>query len=99
MLICIGKYKVEIDSMAVAKNISVPFVDLKAQYQSIKDEIDSATLAVFGRGDFIQGQDVKRFEEAFAEFCGVEYAIGVDSGLSAIDMALRAFDVGEGDEV
>ena len=79
--------------------ISVPFVDLKAQYKTIQDEVDSAALAVFGRGDFILGQDVKALEQEFAEFCGVDHAVGVDSGLSAIDMALRAFDIGEGDEV
>ncbi|MGJ3238471.1 MAG: DegT/DnrJ/EryC1/StrS family aminotransferase [Anaerolineae bacterium] len=85
--------------MAVVNSIHVPFVDLQAQYQTIKEDVNEATLAVFERGDFIQGQDVKLFEEQFAEFCGVTYAVGMDSGLSAIDMALRAFDIGEGDEV
>lgn len=85
--------------MAIADNIAVPFVDLKAQYQDIQQKLDAAVLAVFQRGDFILGQDVTLFEQEFAQFCGVDYAIGVDSGLSAIDMALRAFDIGEGDEV
>lgn len=85
--------------MTISEKIVVPFVDLQAQYQRYKPELDAAALAVFGRGDFILGQDVRLFEEEFAAFCGVKHAIGVDSGLSAIDMALRAFDIGEGDEV
>jgi dTDP-4-amino-4,6-dideoxygalactose transaminase len=85
--------------MTISEKIVVPFVDLQAQYQRYKPELDTAALAVFGRGDFILGQDVRLFEEEFAAFCGVKHAIAVDSGLSAIDMALRAFDIGEGDEV
>lgn len=80
-------------------NLNVPFVDLQAQYQSIKEDVDAAVLAVFSRGDFILGQDVRAFEEEFAAWCGVKHAIGVDSGLSAIDVGLRGFNIGEGDEV
>lgn len=85
--------------MLTSTKMSIPFVDLRTQYQSIKSEVDEAVLAVFGRGDFILGQDVRLLEEEFATFCGVKHAIGVDSGLSAIDVALRAFNIGEGDEV
>lgn len=78
---------------------SVPFVDLAAQYADIKDEIDTAISNVINGTGFILGQDVKAFEEEFAAFCGTDYAIGVDSGTSALELALRAYGVGPGDEV
>jgi dTDP-4-amino-4,6-dideoxygalactose transaminase len=77
----------------------IPFVDLKAQYNSIADEINGAIANVLQRGDFILGQDVRLFEEEFAAWCGVKHAVGVDSGLSALELALRAHDIGPGDEV
>jgi dTDP-4-amino-4,6-dideoxygalactose transaminase len=77
----------------------IPFVDLKAQYNSIADEINDAIANVLQRGDFILGQDVRLFEEEFAAWCGVKHAVGVDSGLSALELALRAYDIGPGDEV
>jgi dTDP-4-amino-4,6-dideoxygalactose transaminase len=51
------------------------------------------------RGDFILGQDVAKLEEEFAAYCGTKYAVGVDSGLSALELSLRAFGIGPGDEV
>src|SRR4051812_16835940 len=78
---------------------NVPFVDLAAQHTSVADEIDQAIAAVLRRTDFILGQDVTLFEEEFAEFCEAEYAVGVDSGTSALELALRAYDIGPGDEV
>lgn len=77
----------------------VPFVDLSAQYRSLEDELHEAMTRVLRRTDFILGADVARFEEDFAAFCGVEHAVGVDSGTSALELALRAYDVGPGDEV
>lgn len=77
----------------------VPFVDLSAQYASIKDEVSEAIAKVLERTDFILGRDVALFEEEFAAFCGVDYAVGVDSGTSALELALRAYGVGAGDEV
>src|SRR5690606_15649342 len=77
----------------------VPFVDLRAQYESIRAEVDEAIARVLRRGDFILGGAVGAFEEAFAAYCGVRYAIGVDSGTSAIELALRALGIGPGDEV
>lgn len=77
----------------------VPFVDLKAQYACIKQEIDQAIEQVLSRNDFILGQDVALFEEEFAKFCDAKYAIGVDSGTSALELALRALGIGPGDEV
>jgi len=77
----------------------VSFVDLTAQYTVIADEIDAAISKVLHGTDFILGQDVGPFEEEFAAFCEAEYAVGVDSGTSALELALRAYDIGPGDEV
>ncbi|MFY9553495.1 MAG: DegT/DnrJ/EryC1/StrS family aminotransferase [Blastocatellia bacterium] len=77
----------------------VPFVDLKAQFQAIQDEVEDAMHRVMAGADFILGKDVQLFEQEFAEFCTAEHAIGVDSGTSALELALRAFGIGEGDEV
>lgn len=77
----------------------VPFVDLKSQYFSIAGEIDSAMQEVIHNTAFILGKDVSLFEEEFAQFCQAKYAVGVDSGTSALELALRAFGVGPGDEV
>jgi dTDP-4-amino-4,6-dideoxygalactose transaminase len=77
----------------------VPFVDLGAQYRTIAAEIDEAVSKVIRETDFILGREVRLFEEEFARFCEVQYAIGVDSGTSALELALRAYDIGPGDEV
>lgn len=79
--------------------MNVPFVDLRDQYQSLASEVQQAISTVLERGDFILGREVSLFEEEFAAYCGVEYAVGVDSGTSALELALRAFDIGPGDEV
>ncbi len=79
--------------------MNVPFVDLKTQYQSIKAEVDPAILNVIESCAFIRGPEVKKFEENFAGFCGVKHAVGVGNGSDALYLALRAFDIGEGDEV
>lgn len=77
----------------------IPFVDLKAQYDSIKDEIDEAIQNVLNNTSFIMGEELKKFEEEFAKFCDVKYAIGVANGSDALILALRACGIGEGDEV
>ncbi len=77
----------------------VPFVDLAAQYASIRDEVHEAMERVLHANDFILGKDVALLEEEFAAYCGVSRAVGVDSGTSALELALRACDVGPGDEV
>ncbi len=79
--------------------MQVPFVDLKTGHQALVQELDQAVRGVLTRGDFIGGQDIRAFEEEFADYCGAQYAVGVDSGLSALELALRAFGVGPGDEV
>jgi dTDP-4-amino-4,6-dideoxygalactose transaminase len=77
----------------------VPFVDLAAQYATIAEEIDGAVSEVLRGMDFILGRSVRLFEEEFAAFCEAEYAVGVDSGTSALELALRACGIGPGDEV
>lgn len=77
----------------------VPFVDLKAQYQTIAGQVDEAMRRVVADADFILGRDVALFEREFAAFCEAEYAVGLDSGTSALELALRAHGIGEGDEV
>ncbi|WP_374686571.1 DegT/DnrJ/EryC1/StrS family aminotransferase [Promineifilum sp.] len=79
--------------------MNIPFVDLQTQYQSLKPEMDAAVLAVMQRGDFVLGGAVTEFERAFAEYCGVPYCVGVDSGYSALELIVRAYDIGPGDEV
>jgi len=77
----------------------VPFVDLRAQHAPISRDIDQAIRGVVDRGDFILGAAVERFEAEFAAFIGTRHAIGVGTGFDAIELALRAFGVGPGDEV
>ena len=79
--------------------MNIPLVDLKAQYLSIKPEIDSAIQRVIDNTAFIMGREVAQFEEAFADFCGAKYAVGVSSGTGALFLALLAHGVGPGDEV
>ncbi len=79
--------------------MNVPFVDLAAQHQSIRSELDAAISAVIDRGDFILGEAVERFESEFAEYIGVRHAVGVGTGLDALQLALRVHGIGPGDEV
>jgi dTDP-4-amino-4,6-dideoxygalactose transaminase len=79
--------------------MKVPFVDLKAQHLPIQEEVEDAIHQVIDHSDFALGEEVYRFEEEFANYCGVRYAIGVDSGLSALKLSLHAFQIGHGDEV
>ena len=79
--------------------MKVPFVDLKAQFAAVGNETKIAMERVLDRTDFILGEDVACFEEEFARYNGVQFAIGLDSGTSALELALRAFGIGAGDEV
>jgi len=74
-------------------------LDLKAQYLSIQPEIDAAIARVFASGHFILGSEVDAFEREFAEYIGLNHAVSVDSGTSAIQLALLACRIGAGDEV
>ena len=77
----------------------IPFVDLKAQYHSIKPEIDAAIAGVLESSQFVLGEEVAAFEAEFAAYCQAQHAIGVNSGTSALHLALLAVGVGPGDEV
>lgn len=77
----------------------IPFVDLKTQYHGIKAEIDSALLSVLESCQFTLGAEVAKFEEEFAAYCGSRSGIGVNTGTSALHLALLAANIGPGDEV
>src|SRR5436190_19202640 len=77
----------------------IPFVDLKAQYAQIKPEIDAAVAAVLESGQYASGAQVAAFESEFAEYCGSKYGIGVNSGTSALHLAMLAAGISLGDEV
>lgn len=79
--------------------MTIPLVDLKVQYDSMKEEIDSAISRVIGKTAFILGEEVRHFEEEFANFAGARYCVGVSSGTSALALSLRALGIGPGDEV
>lgn len=79
--------------------MNIQFVDLQAQYLSIKNEIDSVISEVISKTAFIGGTYVKSFETAFAEYCGVKHCVGVGNGTDAIFIALKTLGVGSGDEV
>jgi len=78
---------------------AVPFVDLRAQHRAIQAEVTAAMAAVMERADFVLGEDVEAFESEFAAHCGVRHAVGTDSGLSALELGIRALGIGPGDEV
>jgi dTDP-4-amino-4,6-dideoxygalactose transaminase len=77
----------------------VPFIDLTRQYKEIESEILSATKRIFENGRFILGEEVSTFEEEFAQYCGVRYGVGVNSGTDSLYLALKAAGIGKGDEV
>lgn len=79
--------------------MNIPLVDLKAQYDSLKGEIDAAIHRVVQEGQFILGPEVKAFESDVAAYCGTKYAVGVASGTDALQLALLACDIGPEDEV
>ena len=77
----------------------IPFVDLKAQYASIKSEVNAAIQGVLDSCQFTLGSEVAAFEEEFAAYCQAKHGIGVNSGTSALHLALLAAGIGPGDEV
>ena len=80
-------------------NGKIQFVDLAAQYQQIKPEVDAAMAKICARGNFIMGEDVKLFEQEFAAFCKAPHCVAVANGTEALKLALLACGVGPGDEV
>jgi dTDP-4-amino-4,6-dideoxygalactose transaminase len=79
--------------------MNVPLLDLRAQYLSIKPEIDAAIAEVCESQKFILGPQVKALEEAIARYCGCAHAVGVSSGTDALLVSLMAEGIGPGDEV
>jgi len=78
--------------------MNVPFVDLRAQYRSIRNEVLANIQQVLEKCNFVLGEEVRQFEEEFAAYCGVRFAIGVANGTDAIHLAVRAAGIGPGDE-
>jgi len=79
--------------------MGVPFIDFTEQNKAIRSEVDAGFARVIEKAAFIMGPDVKKFEDEFAAYCGVKYAVGVNSGTDALYLALAALGVGPGDEV
>jgi dTDP-4-amino-4,6-dideoxygalactose transaminase len=77
----------------------IPFLDLVAQYESIRDELMPAIQQVLDSAQFILGEDVELFEDKFAAFCGADHCVSVSSGTEALHLSLRALGIGPGDEV
>lgn len=85
--------------MTTSNRIPVPFADLHAQYLTIKPQIDAAIAGVISSSAFIRGPFVQRFEEEFAQMCGVKHCVSCANGTDALYIAMRALGVKEGDEV
>jgi len=80
-------------------DVKVPLADLRAQYEAIAPEVTGAISDVLERSDFILGSAVAAFEKEYAEYCETAHAVGLDSGLSALELGMRALGIGPGDEV
>ncbi len=79
--------------------MNVPFATFKPMHNEIREKLNSAFEKVLDKSSFIQGNECKKFEEEFAEYCGVKYCVGVATGLDALFLILRAMNIGNGDEV
>ena len=79
--------------------MTIPFVDLRRQYDSIAKEITQAMAEVIGQTAFVGGAFVTRFEREFADYCEAAHCVGVANGTDALELSLRALDIGPGDEV
>src|SRR5688572_8118146 len=82
--------------------MKIPFVDLSAQYAAIKIEIDAAIATVIAENAFIGNsgnRHVRQFEQSFAAYCGAKHCIGCANGTDAIEILLKAANIGPGDEV
>lgn len=79
--------------------MNVPFYDLSAQHGPLRDELEQAFSRVVQRSHFILGPEVESFEQEFAGYCGAAHCVGCSNGLDALQLILRAADIGPGDEV
>ena len=85
--------------ISTMQKMKIPFVDLKAQYLSIKEDIDKAIQDVIDQSSFIGGAAIKQFESAFASYVGVKHCIACGNGTDSIEILLRAMNISAGDEV
>jgi dTDP-4-amino-4,6-dideoxygalactose transaminase len=85
--------------MRTAEAVRIANHDLRAQYDSIRDEVDAAIASVLESGEFERGEEIWQLEEECAAYCGAAHAVAVGSGAAAVFLALRALGVGPGDEV
>jgi len=79
--------------------MSIPFIDLKAQYQKIQDEVQTGINQVLEHGKYIMGPEIAELEQELAAFCGAKHAITCSSGTDALSLGLMAYEVGEGDAI
>ena len=79
--------------------MKIPFIDMKAPYLELRDELDAAYRRVMESGQYILGEEVEAFESEFATYCTARHCIGVGNGLEALHLILRACGIGPGDEV
>ena len=79
--------------------MNVPFLDLKAQYRELQEQLDAAYHGVAGSGRFILGPEVEKFESEFVAYCEAKHCVGAGNGLDALHLILRAAGIGSGDEV
>ncbi len=79
--------------------MKIPIVDITGQHASIRDDLVLALESVFEHGQFVMGREVTEFEQAFAKLCNTKFTVGLNSGLDALILALKALDIGPGDEV
>ena len=79
--------------------MKIPFVSFEVMHKEIESELDQAYKKVIGSNWFIQGKECEEFEKEFAAYCGAKYCIGCGNGLDALYLILRAYEIGEGDEV
>ena len=77
----------------------IPFLDMKSVYAELKPELDAAYLRVMESGWFVLGKEVEAFEQEYAAFCGSRHCVGLGNGLEALELTLRAWGLGRGDEV
>jgi dTDP-4-amino-4,6-dideoxygalactose transaminase len=81
------------------KILQIPLINLKKQYETIKEDVDKNVLRVFSSAQYIMGENVKQFEKEFGEYIGVKHSISVGNGTDALIIALKALGIGQGDEV
>jgi dTDP-4-amino-4,6-dideoxygalactose transaminase len=79
--------------------MNVPFLDLKAQYRELQEQLDAAYHRVAESSRFVLGPEVEKFESEFADYCGARHCVGVGNGLDALHVIFRAANIGPGDEV